>query len=206
MNGTMSAMRHEWTDSNGYFTQALELAQRYGLKAFGALSVFGLGRVLVATGHLVDGIRMLREGYSGWTTFGGRFFSTSFAGEAAEVLLEAGCGEAAIEFIASGEETQPETDESFQSARFICMRGQLAELDADDAQAEAAYRHALDVAERQGALLFSLHAATALARLRQSQDRADEADEVLRPIYLRFTEGFEYPALVCARELLEGRE
>ena len=62
-----------------------------------------------------------------------------------------------------------------------------------------------ETAEHQGALLYSLRAATLLARLCQSQGRADEADAALRPIYARFTEGFDFPDLIDARALLEGR-
>ena len=85
------------------------------------------------------------------------------------------------------------------------MRGRLGELDGDAAGAETLYRQAITIAEQQGALLFSLRAATALAALCQRQGRADEADAVLRPIYERFTEGFDYPDLVRARAVLEGR-
>ena len=53
---------------------------------------------------------------------------------------------------------------------------------------------------------FSSRIATALACSCQREGRADEANAVLRPIYERFTEGFDYPDLVHARAVLEGRE
>ncbi len=83
------------------------------------------------------------------------------------------------------------------------MRGRLAELDSDRAGAETAYRQAIEIAEHQGALLYALRAATLLARLCQSQGRVGEADTALRPLYARFTEGFDYPDLVRARAVLE---
>ena len=105
----------------------------------------------------------------------------------------------------AGEKTQQETEEKYQAAPFLSLRGRLGELDGDAAGAETLYRQAIAIAEQQGALLFSLRAATALARLCQRQGRADEANAVLRPIYERFTEGFDYPDLVRARAVLEGR-
>ena len=85
------------------------------------------------------------------------------------------------------------------------MRGRLSELDGDAAAAENAYRQAVAIAEQQGALLYSLQAATACARLCQREGRVHEADALLRPIYARFTEGFDYPDLLRARAVLEGR-
>ena len=85
----------------------------------------------------------------------------------------------------------------------LSLRGRLGELDGDVAAAEAAYRQAIAIAEQQGALLFSVRAATALARLCQSQGRADEANALLRSIYERFTEGFDYPDLIRAWAVLE---
>jgi tetratricopeptide (TPR) repeat protein len=202
-NGVMSDLRGDWSEAISRFTRALELAERYGLKASGAVAKFRLGRALVATGQLDDGTRLLREGYSGWTTFGGRHFSTFLAARAAEVLLDAGRRDEATEFMLAGEKTQQETEEAYQAASFLSLRARLAELDGDPSEAETAYRRAIEVAEHQGALLFSLRAATALARLYQSQGRADEADAVLRPIYEKFIEGFDYPDLIRARATLE---
>jgi class 3 adenylate cyclase/tetratricopeptide (TPR) repeat protein len=204
--GVMSDLKGDWSDAITRYREALELAERYGLRALGANAKSGLGRALVATGQLDDGIRLLREGYSGWVMFGGRFFSTFFAAAAAEVLLNAGRRDEAAEFMLAGESTQQETEERWQASAFLSLRGRLAELDGDSAEAETAYCRAIEIAERQGALLYSLRAATALARLYQAQGREDEACAVLRPIYGRFTEGFDYPDLVRARGVLESRE
>ena len=200
--GLISELKGDWIEAMTRFTQALELTERYGLKAFGARAKWGLGRAMVATGQLDNGTRLIREGYSEWTTFGGRQFSTFFAAAAAEVLLDAGRRDEATEFMLAGEKAQQETEERLQAAAFLSLRARLAELDGDPAGAETAYRRAIEIAEHQGALLSSLRAATALARLYQSQGRADEADAALRPIYERFTEGFDYPVLVRARAVL----
>ncbi|MDM0021459.1 AAA family ATPase [Variovorax saccharolyticus] len=204
MTGVMSGLKGEWKDAITHFTQAIELAERHGLKAFGVAAKSGLGLALVATGRFDEGTRLLREGYSGWTTFGGRFASIVSTARAAEVLLDAGRREEATEFLLAGEKALQETVEWFQAAPFLSLRGRLAELDGDLAGAETAYRRASKVAGQQGAFLYALRAATALARLCRAQGRADEAEAVLRPIYGRFTEGFDYPDLVRASALLPG--
>jgi class 3 adenylate cyclase/tetratricopeptide (TPR) repeat protein len=202
--GFMSELKGDWTDAITRYTHALELAERYDLKAFGAVAKCGRGRALVATGQLDVGTRLLREGYSGWATSGGIQASTSLAAGAAEVLLDAGRRDEATEFLLAGEKTLQETEEKYQAARLLALRGRLGELDGDAAAAATLYRQAIAIAEQQGALLYSLRAATRLARLYQSQGRADEANAVLQPIYARFTEGFDYPDLVRARSVLES--
>ena len=58
-------------------------------------------------------------------------------------------------------------------------------------------------ARKQNAVLFELRAATDLARLAQSQGRAEEAFELISPVYDKFTEGFGTVDLVNAKSLLD---
>ena len=196
-------MKGNWIDAATHSAEALELAERYSLKARGAGAKSQLGAALVATAQLDEGIRLLREGYAEYTIYGGRFFSTGLATNAAEVLLDSGRRDESTEFILAGEKTMNETDEKCQAAPLLSLRGRLAELDGDGVAAAAAYGNAIEIAEKQGALLFALRAATLLAQFLQSHGRAGEADAVLRPIYARFTEGFDWPDLVRARLVLK---
>ena len=67
--------------------------------------------------------------------------------------------------------------------------------------AEARFRSALQIAETRGLKLFSLRAASDLAHLVQTQGRGREAQGILNPIYEWFTEGFDYPDLVRAKDI-----
>ena len=51
--------------------------------------------------------------------------------------------------------------------------------------------------------MLELEAATQLARLWQRQGKAKQARRMLQEVYDWFTEGFDTPMLVEARELLE---
>ncbi|MDU9028740.1 ATP-binding protein [Pseudomonas mediterranea] len=73
-----------------------------------------------------------------------------------------------------------------------------------DHSAEEQLVTALDVARRQGALAWELRSAMALARLWQRQGRIQPAQQLLEPIYRRFTEGFDTPDLVEADALLHS--
>ncbi len=70
-------------------------------------------------------------------------------------------------------------------------------------EAEACFRHAIEVARGQEARSWELRATTSLARLLREQGRGAEGREMLAAIYGWFTEGFDTPDLVEAKRLLE---
>jgi len=94
-------------------------------------------------------------------------------------------------------------EESWCSPEVLRIKGAIAELGDDLAGAEARYRDALAIAERQGALTWRLRAATSLAALRISQGRAAEAQAVLAPVYEQLSSGREWPDLRRAADCLE---
>jgi predicted ATPase len=71
------------------------------------------------------------------------------------------------------------------------------------AEAEACLRKAVAVAQKQGARLWELRAATSLARLWRDRGRRAEAHDLLAPVYGWFTEGFDTADLKGAKALLD---
>ena len=69
---------------------------------------------------------------------------------------------------------------------------------------EATYQRALEIARGQEARLLELRAATSLGQLWHCQGKASEARELLGPLYAWFTEGFDMPDLIEAKELLNA--
>ncbi len=61
----------------------------------------------------------------------------------------------------------------------------------------------LDIARRQQAKSLEHRAATSLAKLWQSQNKRQEAHDLLAPVYGWFTEGFGTADLREAKDLLE---
>jgi predicted ATPase len=70
-------------------------------------------------------------------------------------------------------------------------------------QAEACFQQALDLAPRSQAKWWELHAATSLACLWQSQDKRQDAYNLLTPVYGWFTEEFDTVDVQAAKTLLE---
>jgi len=69
--------------------------------------------------------------------------------------------------------------------------------------AEKFFLLSLDWARRQQTLSWELRTATSLARLRRDQHRREEARDLLRSVYARFTEGFETVDVTRAKALLD---
>jgi predicted ATPase len=74
----------------------------------------------------------------------------------------------------------------------------------NQAEAEACFHHALEIARSQQAKSFELRTATSLARLWQQQGKRQEAHDLLAPVYHWFTEGFDTLDLMDAKALLEA--
>ena len=71
-----------------------------------------------------------------------------------------------------------------------------------EAEAEACFLKAVEIARHQQAKTLELRAVTSLARLWQQQDKRDEAHRMLSELYDWFTEGFDTADLKDAKALL----
>jgi predicted ATPase len=92
-------------------------------------------------------------------------------------------------------------------AELLRTKGELLLHETGDQRVSAAERcfcEALEVAREQDALSWELRVALSFARLRVSQDRRDDARQLLAPVYNRFTEGFETPDLRSASAMLQS--
>ncbi len=79
----------------------------------------------------------------------------------------------------------------------------LSQSSDNQPEAETCFHQALTVARRQQAKSWELRAATSLARLWQSQNKRQDAYDLLAPVYNWFTEGFDTADLQEAKTLLD---
>ena len=79
----------------------------------------------------------------------------------------------------------------------------MAIAEENQAEAEACFQNAIDIARRQEAKCFELRAVMSLSRLWQQQGKQEEARQMLSDIYGWFTEGFDTTDLKEAKVLLE---
>jgi predicted ATPase len=112
--------------------------------------------------------------------------------------------EEAIALLREALDRSEATGERWFEAELHRIKGDvlLRAPEVDPAEAETCLRKAIEVAQRQGARLWELRAATSLARLWGDQGRRAEAHDLLAPVYGWFTEGFETADLKEAKALL----
>jgi hypothetical protein len=97
------------------------------------------------------------------------------------------------------------TNERLSEAEVNRFAGEIALKSPrpDTAKAEEYFERALSVARQQRAKSWELRAAMSLARLWRSQGKAQQARDLLAPVYGWFTEGFDTRDLKEAKALLE---
>ena len=97
------------------------------------------------------------------------------------------------------------TKERWCEAEVYRTAGEIALMspEPDAAKAQAYFERALAIARQQQAKSWELRAAMSLARLWRDQGKAQQARELLAPVYGWFTEGFDTRDLKEAKALLD---
>jgi tetratricopeptide (TPR) repeat protein len=152
-----------------------------------------------------SGLSLIRDGLEGFakSNFQNRY--VFFLGNMALGLFNAGDRRGALVTIDEALDQSETNDDRWYVAELMRIKGELVLRQDEPGAAVSAgtlFRSSLDWSRKQNALSWELRTATSFARLMKRQGRADEARELLEPIYLRFTEGFATKDLVEARALL----
>ncbi|MEE8455217.1 MAG: AAA family ATPase, partial [Limibaculum sp.] len=166
------------------------------------------GWALAAQGQGEEGIGEVCRGLEAFRALGSKGLTAFLLTLQAEVF--AGLGRPAEAFSATAEafDMMERNKGPWWEAELHRLRGELmqAQRDGDCAEAEKAFSRALTTARHQEAKSLELRAAMSLACLWQAQGKADEARDLLAPVYGRFTEGFDTPDLIEAKVLLDELE
>jgi predicted ATPase len=93
------------------------------------------------------------------------------------------------------------TGEHWYEAELHRLKGELSP--DPQAEAEASFRRALEIAHRQQAKSLELRVAVSLARLWPEQGKKAKAWQLLSEIYRWFTEGFDRKDLQEAKAMLD---
>jgi predicted ATPase/DNA-binding winged helix-turn-helix (wHTH) protein len=158
----------------------------------------------VSRGDVVDGLGRLCAGFDESGESLPPFDHVKFQSDIAETLGRAGQIADGLTVAEQAIERCELTNERWLFAELLRIKGDLMlRKESAAAKAEDSFREALDWARRQGALSWELRAATSLARLLRDQRRCAEAIAVIKPVYDRFTEGFDTTDLVNAKALIE---
>jgi predicted ATPase len=197
------------------------LATEYGFALWVALGTIMRGGALAVQGQGETGIAHLRQGLAAWQAIGSQVGRTSYLTFLAEAYGHVGQTAAGLHVLTEALACAHTMGERCYEAELYRLKGELllqsgdqglasgvstpdAGLQTRDAEAEARFHQALDIARRQQAKSLELRAAMSLARLWQQQGKRAEACQLLAEVYGWFTEGFDTADLQEAKALLEA--
>jgi predicted ATPase/DNA-binding winged helix-turn-helix (wHTH) protein len=193
--------------ADGFVRMLLDFSVRHGVDGGNAVAQSFKSVLLIRRDDIVVGLRDLRQAFASLPETVFYLNYVQFLAELAQALGRAGEVTKGLltieEALARGEHSE----EGWYVAELMRVKGELLLQNSGDQSAVTAdqyFGRAIEVARRQGALMWELRNAVSLAGLRVRQGRDDEARQILAPVYDRFTEGFEMTDLRSARTMLES--
>src|SRR5262249_4903233 len=123
-------------------------------------------------------------------------------GHLASAHASLGQPEVGLDLLDEAIRTAELTNERFFEAELYRVRGEMLLSLGKKAEAEAALRRALTIAQQKQARWWELRAATTLAKHWHDEGKSPEAHSLLQPVSSRFVEGFDTRDLKEAKALL----
>lgn len=200
-------------------TQMLQICQEHGFSLWEAAATVMKGWALTELNHSEEGISMIRKGIAAWEKTRAELQLPLFLTLLAQAYQRAGQYTLALQTLDSALSVVTRTGERAYDAELTRRKGELClalgkatetvggqDTTSTVAKAESYFQEALAIARRQGAKSWELRTALSLSELWWTQNRYREAYNLLRPIYLWFSEGFDTKDLRHAKHLLEKLE
>jgi DNA-binding winged helix-turn-helix (wHTH) protein/predicted ATPase len=198
------------------------LSREQGFALTSAWGTILQGWVLVKQGKEEEGIAQIRQSLSALRARGTeimRPYHLALLAEAYEVVDQR---EEGVSVVAEALDIVQKTGERWYEAELYRLKGQLTLQQSKvqsskskvpstqpltpstqaEAEAEACFLKAIEVARKQQAKMWELRATVSLARLWQQQGKKKQAHKMLAKIYGWFTEGFDTKDLQEAKALL----
>jgi predicted ATPase len=192
-------------------TEAIALSVEHDFLFYYAMGTIMQGWALTERDQLAQGIAQMRDGLEAYHVTGGEVLRPAFLGLLAGAYGRAGQIEEALSTLGDAQDLADKSEERWWQAELYRLKGELIlkrtgsaiSSSGEQEQAEKCFRQALDVAKAQKAKSFELRAAMSLSRMWMEQRKRSQAQHVLREVIEAFTEDFDTPDLVEAKELLK---
>jgi predicted ATPase/DNA-binding winged helix-turn-helix (wHTH) protein len=174
-------------------------AEKYSLRCHHAICLGLKGELSLRQGDTEAGLRLLNACLEALGGVQHQTMTPVFTSDLAICLARTGRPDEADAAIDKAMACGPH----FYLPETMRIKGELLASRQHSSEAEYWFSRSLDLAREQAALAWELRTATSLAHLWARQGRCDEAPRVLRPVYERFTEGFDTLDLRAAKGLLD---
>ena len=212
--GMLHQVRREEQAAQEQAEALVTLSHEQGFSYWALVGMVHHGWALAEQGQGETGLAQMREGLAALRSTGTELYLPYMLALLAEAAGKTGNVEEGLRAVAEAKSIMDRTGERQNAAELNRLQGDLLLLFHQqsrvrrEAESEACFCKALDIARQQQAKSWELRAATRLARLWQQQGKTIEARELLTSIYDWFTEGFDTLDLKEAKalltELLEG--
>lgn len=203
-SAVIHARRREWQAVVEQTQRSLALCLEQGFTQLASAATRIQNQALIMQGNK-ERMAQMRQGIVTRQAIGARTRPGSYA-QLADVHRITGKSEEGLSIVVRGLEVSDETGERLYDAELNRLKGELLLFpdSGHEAEAEADFQRALNIARLQQAKSFELRAAMSLSRLWRRQGKCTEARELLAPVYNWFTEGFDTADLKDAKLLLDG--
>jgi predicted ATPase len=198
-----SEMRRDGAALKDHAEELMRLSKEIGFPAWFGSGTYHRGAALAMLGQVREGIAQVREGIRVRESRGVRCYLPQTLCSLAEAQAKTGRLDEGLSTLEEALTVIEETEQRHWEAELCRLRGELLQQKGDEAEAEAGFLEAIEVARRQSAKSWELRATVSLCRLWQQQGKVEEARRRLAAIYEWFTEGFDTPDLIEAKALLE---
>jgi class 3 adenylate cyclase/predicted ATPase len=182
------------------------------------------GWALAEQGHREEGMAQMHQGMAAWQASGAEIFHVWWLALLADGYRGEGKADEGMAALTEAFTRIEQTEERFYEAELYRLKGELTlqkfqvqsfkfQVPSNpqpltpnpqaQAEAEACFLKAIDIARTQQAKSWELRATMSLTRLWQQQGKRHEAHNILAAVYNWFTEGFDTKDLQEAKALLE---
>jgi predicted ATPase/DNA-binding winged helix-turn-helix (wHTH) protein len=200
-SATVFLWRSDFAEAESLIQKLQTYATRHFLAPYQAVSSALTGALAVARGDVESGIPTLKNALRTLGTQHYYTLTTLFQKSLAEGLMISGDFESARDVVDEAIERCEALGEALGIPELLRIRGKI-NSHVNQSLAEQDYLLSIAEARRQSALSLELQAAIELARLWSDRQNPKEAISLLDTIVMRFTEGFDTPDLIIARDLL----
>jgi class 3 adenylate cyclase/predicted ATPase len=184
-------------------TQAVGFCAEQGFPLWLAMARILAGWAEAEAGDPASGIAGMEQGLAELRATGAGLWQPCFLALLAEAHGRIGRIGDGLRLLDEATAIMDRQDECFFAPELHRLRGELLLRHQEgQAEAEVAFAHALELAQRRRGRALKLRAGLSLARLRAEQGQPGRARALLTPIVKGFTEGADTPELVRARGFL----
>jgi predicted ATPase len=202
----LTATSARWVaDTEEAANELVSLTREHGFALFLGYGLLLQGAALTLRGQGEAAIERIHEAVAVMQTTGVRRSDPMILGFLAEALALRGEVTEGVQTLSAALATAEASGAHWADAELHRLRGELLSglPSAKSGEVESCFREGLTVARAQGSRGLELRAAVSLARLLSAQQRANEARDLLGPVYGWFTEGFDTADLNEAKALMD---